>query len=57
MPKPSPQLALSAAACVLAMAALALSGPAVRDSGPGLAAPLPSMAGFEAPSLVPFFAR
>lgn len=51
MPKPSPQLFLSGAASVLAMAALALSTPTLRDSVGETLAPVPAIAGIEMPSL------
>jgi hypothetical protein len=51
MAKTSPQLTFSAAACALAMAALAISGPAITDGPATGASPLPVLAGIEAPSL------
>jgi hypothetical protein len=51
MPMPSPQFTLSAAACALAMAALALSAPSIGEYAEGAAAPVPVIAGIEAPSL------
>ena len=51
MPKPSPQLFLSAAASVAAMAALALSAPTLGEMQSGSLAPVPAMAGIELPSL------
>lgn len=59
MRKPSPQLTLSAAACALAMAAFALTAPAIGESPGSAAAPVPAVAGFESPSLpdLPFLIR
>lgn len=59
MQKPSPQLTLSAAACALAMAAFALTAPAIGEYANGAAAPVPAVAGFETPALpdLPFLIR
>ena len=59
MRKPSPQLTLSAAACALAMAALALSAPTIGMYADGAAAPVPAVAAFGAPALpdLPFLIR
>jgi len=51
MPKPSPQLILSAAASALALAALALNAPMIGEASTGLSGPVPMEAGFEFPSL------
>ena len=50
MPKPSPQLFLSGAASVLAMAALALSAPTLGDRVGDTLAPVPAVAGNEIPT-------
>lgn len=53
MPKPSPQLIISAAASVLAMASLALGGPTMgAQSSDGFATPL--TAGIEVPAAPTF---
>lgn len=51
MRKSSPQLILSAAACVLAMAALSLSAPGIAEYPATATAPIPAIAGYGAPSL------
>jgi hypothetical protein len=51
MRKSSPQLILSAAACVLAMAALTLSAPSITEYPASLTAPVPAVAGIETPAL------
>lgn len=59
MRKSSPQLILSAAACVLAMAALSLSAPSIAEYPADVIAPIPAVAGIGAPSLpdLPFLIR
>jgi hypothetical protein len=54
MPKPSPQLFLSAAASALAMAALALSGPSIGRQTGDILPPVPAVAGIDLPSLPAF---
>ncbi len=51
MPKPSPQLILSAASSALAMAALALNAPAIGGQAAGAGSALPAVALFETPAL------
>lgn len=52
MTKMSRKLVLSAAASTLAMAALALSSPAVRHDATGGASPIPALAELPAPSIL-----
>ena len=51
MPKPSPQLVLSACASVFALAALALSAPAMHGTGMTNGTSMGAIAGIETPSI------
>lgn len=51
MPKPSPQLVLSACASVFALAALALSAPTMHGGGIKAGSPVGAIAGIEMPSI------